>query len=117
MPTDTTYTDIESRLTSDAAKEEHKRIWKTFKNQYSPTYLSAYLTYLQTFANVHALLNRDVSQLQPKEVYLHNNAISSLVNQHNSAIKMLGFSPAHAKGEPAKTGRKLKDTSKNALLS
>lgn len=117
MPQDTTYLDIESRLTTNAAKEEHRRIWKTFKSRYSPTFLSAYLTYLQTFANVHALLNRDISELQPKEVYLHNNAISSLVNQHNSAIKMLGFSPAHAKGEAAKTGRKLKDTSKNALLS
>lgn len=115
MP-DKIFTDIESRLISEEAKQEHARIWKYFKDIYNPTFLSAYLTYLQTFANVHNLLSKDVSSLQPRELYSYNNAVASVLNQHNSSIKMLGFSPAHQKKDAAtKTGRKLKDTSLDLL--
>lgn len=113
---DKNYTFIESLLTNDEQKAEHKRIWREIKDTYKPIYLSAYLIYLQTFSNVHTLLKRDINAINPSDLYKYNNALNSIINQHNTAIKMLGFSPAHEKRTADKTGRKPKDTSLENLL-
>ena len=111
------FKQIESLLSTEEQKGEHKRIWREIKDTYKPTYLSAYLIYLQTFQNVHNLLKKDISNIEPKDLYKYNNALNSIINQHNAAIKMLGFSPAHDKKPAAKTGRKIKDTSLEAILN
>lgn len=117
MSSNKTYKEIETLLTNDAQKDEHKRIWKDIKDFYSPKYLSVYLTYLQTYDNVHKLLNKDISALEPKDLYMYNNSLSTIVNQHNNAIKLLKLTPSADKTTPVKTGRRQKDTSKQALIS
>jgi len=109
------YKEIEASLTDDTAKEEHKRIWPSFSQYFKETYLSTYLTYLETFGKLHRLMNVDTSAMQTKELYLHQNIISGIQRQHADACKSLQFTPKHDK-TPLKTGRPSRDTSKEGLF-
>lgn len=103
------YKYIESQLTYPTAKTEHKRIWESISDDFSEKYLATYLLYLETFAKLREMAKKDITQMNAKDAYMHNNVMASLINQNTTACRLLCLTPSTCKTGGTKGGRKPKD--------